>query len=178
MIRTRTFLVLLALGTAFGCADNKMLIRAEIDPAANVATYHTFAWLPVEPGIPGEPRQYNIMLDREIRATVDQNLIRKGYLKASAGAPDFLIGYRADIKEKAVNSIRDYYDYRQAGGKDAVTDAYAFGHEEGSLTLDVVDGRTRQPVWRASATAVVDPNEREARIEEALRRMLEQFPSR
>jgi hypothetical protein len=155
-----------------------MLIRAELDPAASVASYHTFAWLPVEPGIPGEPRQDNILLDRDIRATVDQNLADKGYIKASSGTPDFLIGYRADIKEKFIKSIRDLYDYRQAGGTEAVTDAFAFGHEEGALILDVVDGRTRQLVWRASATAVVDPTERKHRIAEALRRMLAQFPSR
>jgi hypothetical protein len=154
-----------------------MVIRAELDPAANLARYRTFAWLPVEPGIPGEPRQDNILLDRDIRATVDQNLIEKGYIKASSGTPDFLIGYRADIKEKLIKSVRDYYDYRQAGGKEAVTDAYVFGHEEGTLALDVVDGRNRQLVWRASATAVVDPTERKTRIADALRRMLAQFPS-
>jgi hypothetical protein len=87
-----------------------------------------------------------------------------------------LIGYRANIKEKEINSIRDYYDYRQLGGKDAVTDAYVFGHEEGTLGLDVLDGRTQQLVWRAAATAVVDPKERQDRITEALRRMLLQFP--
>lgn len=178
MIRLRSCLLLLSLVTALGCTGNKMLIRAEVDPAANVAAYRTFAWLPGEPGIPGEPRLDNITLDRNIRFTVDSELARRGYVKASSGAPDFLIGYRADIKEKVINSIRDYYDYRQLGGKDAVTDAYVFGHEEGALTLDVVDGRTRQLVWRASATAVVDPKEREPRIAEALRRMLAQFPSR
>lgn len=177
---TRLIPILLSFLTATlpGCAGNKMVIRSELDPAANVATYRTFAWLPVPPGIPGEPRQDNIVLDRDIRATVDQSLIGKGYLKASSGTPDFLIGYRADIREKQVNSIRDYYEYRQAGGKDAVTDAYVFGHEEGALILDVVDGRSRQLVWRASATAVVDPAQRKTRIEDALRRMLAEFPSR
>jgi hypothetical protein len=177
MTRPRLCFLLLALATVLGCTGNKMLIRAELDPAANVGTYRTFAWLPVQPGIPGDPRQDNIILDRDIRATVDQSLVEKGYVKASSGTPDFLIGYRADIREKVIHSILDYYEYRQAGGTDAVTDAYVFGHEEGSLTLDVVDGRSRQLVWRASATAVVDPTQRKTRIEEALRRMLAQFPS-
>jgi hypothetical protein len=176
MIRYQSCLLVLSLVTAIGCGANKMLIRAELAPGTNVATYHTFAWLPVPPGIPGEPRQDNILLDQDIRATVDRELVAKGYAKASSGTPDFLIGYRANIKEKEINSIRDYYDYRQLGGKDAVTDAYVFGHEEGTLGLDVLDGRTQQLVWRAAATAVVDPKERQDRITEALRRMLLQFP--
>jgi len=171
-------LLALALATALGCAGNKMVIKSELDPAADVAGYRTFAWLPVSPGIPGEPRQDNIILDRDIRATVDQSLIDKGYVKASSGTPDFLIGYRAEIREKEINSVLDYYEYRQAGGSDAVTDAYVFGHEEGSLILDVVDGRNRQLVWRASATAVVDPAQRKTRIADALRRMLAEFPPR
>lgn len=178
MIRFRLGALLLALAPIVGCSGDKMLIRAELDPAANVAVYRTFAWLPVEPGIPGEPRRDNILLDRDIRAIVDQALLQKGYVQAASGTPDFLIGYRANIKDKAVNSIRDYYEYRKAGGKEAVTDAYVFGHQEGTLGLEVVDGHSRQLVWRASATAVVDPTERKTRIAEALHKMLAQFPSR
>lgn len=178
MTRLQFCLLLLTLAPLVGCAGDKMLVRAELDPAANVGVYRTFAWLPVKPGIPGEPRRDNVLLDRDIRATVDETLRQKGYAKADSGTPDFLIGYRADIKEKAINSVRDYYEYRQLGGKEAVTDAYVFGHEEGTLSLDVVDGRSGRLVWRASATAVVDPTERKTRIAEALRKMLAQFPSR
>jgi hypothetical protein len=87
MIRYQSCLLVLSLVTVIGCSGNKMLIRAELAPGTNVATYHTFAWLPVPPGIPGEPRQDNILLDQDIRATVDRELVAKGYAKAPPVRP-------------------------------------------------------------------------------------------
>jgi hypothetical protein len=51
---------------------------------------------------------------------------------------------------------------------------------EGTLTLDVVDAASNTVVWRGSAetalTGASDPRAREARVQDAVRRILERFP--
>jgi hypothetical protein len=56
----------------------------------------------------------------------------------------------------------------------------AFQYEEGSLILDFVDPQTKQLIWRGSAKAEVDdvktPEKREALIDEAVQKILKNFP--
>lgn len=51
---------------------------------------------------------------------------------------------------------------------------------EGSLTLDIVDTRTKQLVWRGTAESSIDrdasPQERRERLQEAVSKILEKFP--
>ena len=53
-------------------------------------------------------------------------------------------------------------------------------YDEGTLILDIVDAESRTLIWRGSAraevSATVAPETREARVREAVRRILEQFP--
>jgi len=50
------------------------------------------------------------------------------------------------------------------------------GYQEGALIVEVSDARTRKLVWYGSATAVVNPQLREKRLPDAVRRMFERFP--
>ena len=52
------------------------------------------------------------------------------------------------------------------------------GYQEGALIVEVSDARTRKLVWYGSATAVVNPQLREKRLPDAVRRMFERFPTR
>jgi len=53
-------------------------------------------------------------------------------------------------------------------------------YDEGTVVLDIIDPKTRNLVWRGSAQSRVDdgdtPEERDARVNEAYRRILERFP--
>ena len=52
------------------------------------------------------------------------------------------------------------------------------GYEQGTLIIEVSDGRTRELVWYGSASAVVNPKLREKRMPVAVERIFEQFPGR
>jgi hypothetical protein len=50
------------------------------------------------------------------------------------------------------------------------------GYEEGTLVLHLVDTRTRELAYRASATAVIEEGGDRRRLEEAIERMLADLP--
>ena len=61
-----------------------------------------------------------------------------------------------------------------------VPETHTYQYDEGTLLLDIVDSMTWKPVWRGSAQAEVnldaDPEKKQERIDEAVRRILERFP--
>ena len=56
----------------------------------------------------------------------------------------------------------------------------AYNWTQGTLVLDIVDGKSNEMVYRATAEAEVNqdlsPAERQTRVNEAAVRMLEKFP--
>jgi hypothetical protein len=77
-----------------------------------------------------------------------------------------------------VQTINRWYGYRAGGWGGPQT--YAYDYDEGTLLIDVADPATMQLLWRGSATGVVDPQaspeKRELRINDAVERMLADFP--
>ena len=61
-----------------------------------------------------------------------------------------------------------------------MTDGYVENYDQGTLVLDIVDGRSNELVWRGTAQARIDPSnspeERQRRINEAVRKILDRFP--
>jgi hypothetical protein len=128
--------------------------------------------------VPSPTVQINIAsLDVRIRAAVDTELALKGYLQRSSTAPDFLIGYRTATQFKTTETVEEFYAYKQAGGDEAPQVAFGRGFEEGSITLELIDARTRELLWRASAASVISEKPASAdRVKQAVRLMLEKLP--
>jgi hypothetical protein len=61
-----------------------------------------------------------------------------------------------------------------------VTTTYVRQYEEGTLVLDIVNAKSNQLMWRGSAQAEINrqlkPEEREKRLQEAIGKILAQFP--
>jgi hypothetical protein len=105
----------------------------------------------------------------------------------AGAAPDFTVSAFTAIRQRA--SV--YYPHVSPWG------CHGWGHswwgwspwwggpyvstwDEGTLVLDVADGRTRAPLWRGTASRAIDydltPEERRARLREAVREVLANFP--
>jgi type II secretory pathway component PulJ len=139
-----------------------------------MAAYRTYNWgsRPVE-----KPLTEMDRLDWLVRSAIERTLRSKGYVEDTEGPADFLVDSNIRAKDATVNTIVDFQRYREMGGKLGLDEAYVFGYREGKLSVEILDGRSRTLVWRATATAVVDPSVREQTIEDAVRLMLEQFPA-
>ena len=171
------------LGLAlFVSACASLEISSDWNPQADFSRLHAWTWLPQARPASGDPRLDSSLLDARIRSAVESELGVRGYAKTEA-TPDFLVAYHVALDTQLeATSVDSYYGgagYRHWGGP-GYTTTYVREFEVGSLVLDVLDPRSKELIWRGSATAEIipgaTPEEREARIREAVRRMLERFP--
>jgi hypothetical protein len=158
-------------------------VSSDWNPAADFSRLHSWAWLPQARPVSGDPRLDSALLDQRIRSAVEGELGARGFAKAEATAADFLVAYHVALERKLVaTTIDDYY-----GGvgyhhwpRPGYSQTYVHEFEVGTLMLDVLDPRSRELIWRGTAQAEIipdaTPEEREARVREGVRRILERFP--
>lgn len=179
LIRTMVILPI-ALALA-GCSQ--ITVRADHDPSANFGALHTYAWRPEPQQGVADPRFDSTLIDKRVRAAIDRVLASKGYRAAAPGTTaDFLVGYHAVVRQKtSAQTINRWYGYR-LGGWHGGPQTYVHDYEEGTLLIDVIDPATMELLWRGSGTGVVDPKaspeKREQRINDAVERILADFPPR
>jgi Domain of unknown function (DUF4136) len=175
----------------FGCAS--LDVSYDYDPEINFAALRTFDWLPV-PEKAQAKAQSNELTIKHIKLAVSRELNAKG-LQMSSENPDILIALHGG-KEKKVDvqewgygyrdrdyshwglaprgpwypqpAGRDYFDYRRG------LDTYEY--EVGTLIIDFIDAKTKSLIWRGTATGVVDPTVTSEKINEVVKKILENFP--
>jgi len=59
-------------------------------------------------------------------------------------------------------------------------ETYTYTYDEGTLILDFIDAKTKQPIWRGSAKADVrfnnSPEQKRNKVNQAVTEMLKTFP--
>lgn len=158
-------------------------VSSDWNPDADFSRLHAWSWLPQAQPVSGDPRLDSALLDQRIRSAVESELGARGFAKAETAAADFLVAYHVALERKLVaTTIDDFY-----GGvgyhhwpRPGYTQTYVHEFEVGTLMLDVLDPRSRELIWRGTAQAEIipdaTPEEREARVREGVRRILERFP--
>jgi hypothetical protein len=169
-------LLLFILAAAVGCST-VYDVQFDYDTKTEFANLRTYNWLPVP-----EKADIDSLDVMRVQKAVNSEMQAKG-LELASDNPDFLIAEHLGKKDKV--SIRNWgYDYSPYGGywggywgPGGVS---TFQYEEGSLILDFVDPKTKNLIWRGSAKAEVDdartPEKREALINEAVQKILKNFP--
>jgi hypothetical protein len=180
----------IALVTAVsGCSG--LTIQSDFDPTADFSKFRTWDWIPNAGGDQSsDPSgRDNAILRGRIQTAVANVLIDRGY-KLNMDTPDFLVAYHIAFEEKLdLEVVNNYYGYPYAGSYAATWGPTIYGQEiqqreweQGTLLLDILDGESGQLVWRGSAQAEVypnsDPNERQSRINNAVSKVLDEFPPR
>jgi hypothetical protein len=180
---------MLALAIA-ACGGLK--VRAEHDRSADFTGLRTYAWMPDSQETPGDPRVDNRDVDERIRAAVDRQLAARGYEHGPAESADFWVTYHAalagDLETQTVNRSYDAapgWSYGTGRGgrygwSPGASGAYVPQYRKGSLIIDFVAPQTKTLIWRGSAEAKLEisttPEEQERRLQDAVRRIIEQFP--
>ncbi len=172
-------LALLAVATTLAACASKNTVRidAERSPTADFYAYRTYDFVippPVETRDP--PQGGRTLLAWHIRSVVDRQLSARGFTKASSGRPDLLVDYRLDIRDKNVETFSDYAAYRESGGKGWLTEAFVYGYQEGTVTVEIDEAATGRLIWRATASGLVDPEMHDEQVRDAVQRMFERFP--
>jgi len=175
---------LLLLATLGGCSGIE--VTTDYDPATNFSGYHTYSWIPGHQPRTGDVRLDSSLLHDRIREAVEKHLAAKGYQKVEKTSPDFLVTYHVAVQGRLNLTTMSNYGYAPGwrggymGGAGGGTTTYVNEYDEGSIVVDVVNPTTLHLAWRGTARAEVPktstPEERTARIDEAVGKILEKFP--
>lgn len=184
---TLRFLLVPALLLLTACSGYS--VRYDYDPGAAFRGYRSFDWYASSKRAQGRKAEEHPLVDRKVRAAVEQELQAKGFRRESASEPDFLIAYYPVYQTRRTRTHTSVGfggpGWRRPWGYGV---GVRFGStqthvtKEGSIVLEIVDGRSNQLVWQATAEGALsnldDPQESQARITQAVRDLLERFPPR
>lgn len=159
-------------------------VRVDVDPVVQprAAAWKTWAWLPVPGGKDSRPAA---ALGDTVVTAVERALAGRGYQEAQRQA-DFLVGWHAAIGGVLdVNDVSGYYGYSYGrwypGGGVRYSPRFLLEYPEGTVLIDLVDGRGRELVWRGRTSVNLrklrTPAEREAALNQAVGTILAQFRS-
>ena len=165
---------------ALSACGGGVSIKTDYNPEAVPAmkAYKTYSWATIKRDQAVTP----LNRDRIITA-IDAALQAKGMQKVATGG-DFQVAFIATMAQQTdYSTTNDYYGYgwgRWYGGGMSTSRTTAYNWTQGTLVLDIVDGKTNEMVYRSTAEAEVDqdlsPTERQTRLNAGAIRMLEKFP--
>lgn len=189
---------LLIFAFAAGLAScSTVQVETNYDKETNFSRFKTFRWVEAPPVSVGDPRIDDSVLQARVRLAVNRELEEKGFKRVDSGDADMLVNYLVTVEEKMTGqNVNDKYGYspgtgwtqgeRQGwswglGGYDAPSVPVTY-YEEGSVIIDMIDPATKRLIWRGSARTVVnadsDDETRRQRLNDAIRRVLAEFPPR
>jgi hypothetical protein len=162
-------------------ACSSVQVKQDWDPGAQFGALKTWAWQDSTPAVTGNPRLDDPLLHARIQSAIQKSLGERGYTKVSSGKPDFLVTYHVALQQK-LDAHTIYTGYGPArgwygvGGAQTVVDTY----DVGTLLIDFIGPESNAVIWRGSGQSRVQdlktPDERQERIQDAVDRVLAQFP--
>jgi hypothetical protein len=168
-----------------GCST--MESGAHHDELASFANYQTFAWVTDNPLILGDGEQSSIspLARKEIIRSIEDELSRKGFSYVeNREQADFVLAYTVGTREKIVatsypTAYRGAWGWHLYGHYYYQTEVVHRTYTEGTLGIDIFDGRTKEPVWHGWASKTVTSADREnptPAIQEAVAEIIKRFP--
>jgi hypothetical protein len=153
------------------------------DAQANFNAFTTFGWRNAEDTQGGG--QPVSILDTDIRTSIKNELQRKGYAEAAAGAnPDLVLHYETAAAETVKsNPFRVGIGMGGAGSNGAagvgVSSPSHKSVREGTLVLSIVDPRRNAEVWNGRVSREIGKGGRPSvsLINSAVSELLKEFPS-
>lgn len=165
------------LGLLFaGCASSPR-IAAHADPAVDFANYHTFALVSTYRAPPKDPGMTPQLL-RTIRDTTVQGLEKKGLTRADEDKADMVVLVHTSTEQKVdvtdwgfgYYGRRRHWTYWMSGPYDVRE------YEQGTIIVDVFDGKTRDLIWRGTAVGEVSETPDVERMRETVALIVDRFP--
>ena len=177
---------ILVLGALLsGCVTIKT--GAHQDESANFTDYATFAWIADNPLIfgAGDRSPISPLSQRKIVQAIEDELGRKGFtFTADPDQADFVVSYTVGTREKIDETsypvaYHGNWGWHMYGRYYYQTEVVHRSYTEGTLGIDVFDGKTKQPVWHGWASKSVTRADREDPspvIQKAVAAIIKRFP--
>jgi hypothetical protein len=144
-----------SLGLVLALAACAPRVYVESDSTANFSGLRTFAWVSPPIGPVSNPILDSQILEDRVRRAVVADLTARGFTQVAANqSPDFTITYHTVSKQKLESSgasfaigFGSFYPYGFSNVLVPV-DTNVQSRDQGTLMLDIIDGRSKRLVWR------------------------------
>lgn len=181
----------IALSVGLLCACAGLEVNTDFDARADFSRYRRFAWLepPVRESASEElPANdvlaQNSLLDKRVRASVDEGLAARGLERVEPEQADLLVRYRVAIDEylqQTGSFVGTGASYRHPSTvvSPSFYDAYWTTRRirDGTLIIDLIDAQTQQIIWRGwTVGRNPDGYFSEEQVRESVSRLLALFP--
>lgn len=168
-----------------GCASMK--IGSHQDESASLEGYRTFTWITDDPLIlaAGDQVPISPLSKKKIVDGIATTLTDKGYsFTSNRSDADFVVSYTVGTREKIDASAypsgySGAWGWHLHGRNYYQAEVRHRSYTEGTLGIDIFDGRTNQPVWHGWASKTISASDRDdpsSAITRAVQGILEQFP--
>lgn len=172
----------LALGAVMlaalaGCASTPT-VHTDYDPSAQFGNFRTYAWLQ-------KPEGRSPLVEQRVVAQIDAHLAGRGWRQVAANEAD--VGVAGHVVTQQQQSVDTFYSGPAWGG-------YGWGrwggagmgsatttvrnYEVGTLIVDMFDMKTKQAIWRGTASGTVpsSPDAVNAKAQAGVDKMFASFP--
>lgn len=167
---------MLALLAAAGCTP-PLTVDSDYEVSTDFSKYKSWSWLP---GMRPSEKDIDSLTEQRIRAAIEAELPRRGLAK-SGESGDLSAAFHISIQRKIETSSASVgIGYGWGPAHVGVSKSPTRTIDEGTLVLDLIDAKTKALVWRGTARGTVhkdySPEERQARIQEAVAYLLQDYP--
>ena len=168
-------IVVLALPGFFGCSS--ISVSSDYRDSTDFSKLKTFSWMLKTPEGDIDLGGINLLVRERIQDAIAAELANKGYIEMIVGDADFHVTYfvrteeRIQVQPMQGPLIRPYWGMGYAE---------VYQYEEGTLIIDLLDGKKQHVIWRGIAKEAADwqesHEEKTKLIDEAVHKILAQFP--
>lgn len=177
-------IMLFAITVSMLVACSSYDVVSDYDSAAPFASFKTYRWAIDPANAQGNLLLQNQLLGKRVKSAVDEELKAKGLTLVTSGDADVFVASHLTTKDKL--NVTDWgygygagpyrYGYGYGGSSVSVTQ-----YTEGTLVVDMVNGKNKELVWRgiasgAMASQLPPPEEIDARIKEIIGAILAEYP--
>jgi len=149
-------------------------VTTDFDHSANFAQYKSFMWI-------REPRMSDPLMRRRVVDAINGQLTAKGLQLVTEGADLGVIANGATTEEHTLETIYSGFGgWRWRGWGGGMATTFPESYTVGTLIVDLFDTRTKQVVWRGTATETLPdkPEKTAEKLNKAVEKMFNKFPPR
>ncbi|HNP62963.1 MAG TPA: DUF4136 domain-containing protein [Woeseiaceae bacterium] len=168
-----------------GCATIKT--GSHRDETASFEGYRTFSWIADNPMIVGQGARVSTspLTQKKIVDTIVGELTRKGFVYTSnRDEADFVLAYTVGTRERIEatsypSAYRGTWGWHLYGRHYYEIEVEHRMYTEGTLGVDIFDGKTKQPVWHGWASKTISTSDRQdpaTSIAKAVTALFAKFP--
>ena len=170
--------VLMGMMILFASAVSAQQVKTDYDRNANFTQYKTYSWEQVK-------TKDTLDVDR-IKSAVNAALTAKGLTQVGSGGDVSIIALEITQNQQTLNTFYDGFGggwgWRRFGGGgfggfgDATTTTDTY--QVGTLVVDLFDTKTKQLLWRGSASDTLSNNSNKniKNLDNGVQKMFKQFP--